>query len=206
MKLYLQGDRGKALCEHCQQVVGITYSRRDVPFSDGNGQAREILVGVCDLCATVVAIPPQSTPAIKEARKQSLTSIEARLPAVYLDVLDAAMHSVAEDAGVQMRKLFFSYYFSAPAGPCLERVHHGFAAYLAEQAEARQLPAVHAMKRLSLKVNHYVAEDFARLLETTRMTQTELLKSLIAQIRLDVLEGGNPAVIADLRQLARLGL
>nr|BFD40151.1 hypothetical protein FFPRI1PSEUD_16500 [Pseudomonas sp. FFPRI_1] len=206
MKLYLQGDRGKALCEHCQQVVGITYSRRDVPFSDGNGQAREILVGVCDLCATVVAIPPQSTPAIKEARKQSLTSIEARLPAVYLDVLDAAMHSVAADAGVQMRKLFFSYYFSAPTGPCLERVHHGFAAYLAEQAEARQLPAVYAMKRLSLKVNHYVAEDFARLLEATRMTQTELLKSLIAQIRLDVLEGGNPAVIADLRQLARLGL
>ncbi|MGE8415270.1 MAG: hypothetical protein ACN6QY_23200 [Pseudomonas sp.] len=206
MKLYLQGDRGKALCEHCQQVVGITYTRRDVPFSDGNGQAREILVGVCDLCATVVAIPPQSTPAIKEARRQQLTSIEARLPAVYLDVLDAAMHSVAEDAGVQMRKLFFSYYFSAPAVPCLEQVHNGFAAYLAEQAEARQLPAVHAMKRLSLKVNHYVAEDLARLLQTTRMTQTELLKSLIAQMRLDVLEGGNPAVIADLRQLARLGL
>ncbi|MEN5093399.1 hypothetical protein ABE458_22130 [Pseudomonas protegens] len=206
MKLYLQGDRGKALCEHCQQVVGITYTRRDVPFSDGNGQAREILVGVCDLCATVVAIPPQSTPAIKEARRQQLTSIEARLPAVYLDVLDAAMHSVAEDAGVQMRKLFFSYYFSAPAEPGLEQVHEGFATYLAEQAKARQLPAVPAMKRLSLKVNHYVAEDLARLLEATRMTQTELLKSLIAQIRLDVLEGGNPAVIADLRQLARLGL
>lgn len=206
MKLYLQGDRGKALCEHCQQVVGITYTRRDVPFSDGNGQAREILVGACDLCATVVAIPPQSTPAIKEARRQQLTSIEARLPAVYLDVLDAAMHSVAEDAGVQMRKLFFSYYFSAPAEPGLERVHEGFAAYLAEQAKARQLPAVQAMKRLSLKVNHYVAEDLARLLQATRMTQTELLKSLIAQMRLDVLEGGNPAVIADLRQLARLGL
>ncbi|AZD06812.1 hypothetical protein C4K26_1392 [Pseudomonas chlororaphis] len=206
MKLFLQGDRGKALCEHCQQVVGITYIRRDVPFSDGHGQAREILVGVCDHCATTVAIPPQSTPAIKDARKQQLTSIEARLPAVYLDVLDAAMHSVAQDAGVQMRKLFFSYYFSAPAASGLEQVHSGFAAYLAEQVEARQLPAARSMKRLSLKVNQYVAEDLARLLETTRMTQTELLKSLIAQIRLDVLEGGNPAVIADLRQLTRLAL
>lgn len=206
MKLYLQGDRGKALCEHCQQVVGITYTRRDVPFSDGNGQAREILVGVCDQCATTVAIPPQSTPAIKEARRQQLTSIEARLPAVYLDVLDAAMHSVAEDAGVQMRKLFFSYYFSAPLVPALEQVHDDFAQYLAQQTEVRQIPAVNAMKRLSLKVNHYVAEDLARLLQATRMTQTELLKSLIAQIRLDVLEGGNPAVIADLRQLVRLGL
>lgn len=212
MKLFLQGDQGKALCEHCQQVVGITYARRDVPFSDGHGQAREILVGVCDHCATIVAIPPQSTPAIKEARKQQLTAIEARLPAVYLDVLDAAMHSVAADAGVQMRKLFFSYYFSAQAepgaqdAPCLERVHRGFVAYLAEQAKVRQLPAAHLMKRLSLKVNHYVAEDLARLLEATRMTQTELLKSLIAQIREDVLEGGNPTVIADLRRLARLAL
>ncbi|MCY7259132.1 MULTISPECIES: hypothetical protein [Pseudomonas] len=206
MKLFLQGDRGKALCEHCQQVVGITYLRRDVPFSDGNGLARDILVGVCDQCATTVAIPPQSTPAIKDARQHPLTSIEARLPAVYLDVLDAAMHSVIQDAGVQMRKLFFSYYFSARVAPCLERVHSTFTAYLAEQAEARQLPAVHSMKRLSLKVNHYVAEDLARLLQATRMTQTELLKSLIAQMRLDVLEGGNPAVIADLRQLARLGL
>ncbi|ROL83445.1 hypothetical protein BLX41_00530 [Pseudomonas protegens] len=206
MKLFLQGDRGKALCEHCQQIVDITYLRRDVPFSDGHGLARGILVGVCEQCATTVAIPPQSTPAIKEARSQQLSSIEARLPAVYLDVLDAAMHSVAEDAGVQMRKLFFCYYFSAPARPGLEQVHEGFAAYLAEQAKARQLPAVQAMKRLSMKVNHYVAEDLARLLQATRMTQTELLKSLIAQMRLDVLEGGNPAVIADLRQLARLGL
>ncbi|MGE8354598.1 MAG: hypothetical protein ACN6P5_29085 [Pseudomonas protegens] len=212
MKLFLQGDRGKALCEHCQQIVGITYLRRDVPFSDGHGLARDILVGVCNQCATTVAIPPQSTPAIKDTRQHQLTSIEARLPAVYLDVLDAAMHSVVQDAGVQMRKLFFSYYFSAQAGPAahgthgLERIHRSFATYLAEQAKARRLPDAHSMKRLSLKVNHYVAEDLVHLLKATRMTQTELLKSVIAQIREDVLEGGNPAVIADLRQLARLGL
>ncbi|AUF97195.1 hypothetical protein CXQ80_15820 [Pseudomonas sp. 02C 26] len=34
-----------------------------MPFSDGQGQARDILVGVCSGCETVVAIPPQSTPA-----------------------------------------------------------------------------------------------------------------------------------------------
>jgi len=70
MKLLFEGDQGKALCEHCQQVVTTTYVRRDVPFSDGQGQAKEILVGVCDDCDTVVAIPAQSTPSIKEARKR----------------------------------------------------------------------------------------------------------------------------------------
>ncbi|VVP16091.1 hypothetical protein PS862_03605 [Pseudomonas fluorescens] len=67
MKLLFEGDRGKALCEHCQQVVTTTYVRRGVPFSDGQGEAKQILVGVCEGCDAVVAIPAQSTPAIKEA-------------------------------------------------------------------------------------------------------------------------------------------
>jgi hypothetical protein len=67
MKLLFEGDRGKALCEHCQRVVTTTYIRRSVPFSDRPGEAKQILVGVCEGCDAVVAIPPQSTPAIKEA-------------------------------------------------------------------------------------------------------------------------------------------
>ncbi|WP_236692884.1 hypothetical protein [Pseudomonas sp. 10-1B] len=78
MKILLEGDSGKALCEHCQAVVPTHYVRRDVPFSDGQGMAKDILVGVCTRCDGVVAIPPQSTPAIREARKQQLKSIEAR--------------------------------------------------------------------------------------------------------------------------------
>lgn len=67
MKLLFEGDRGRALCEHCQRVVTTTYIRRSVPFSDRPGEAEQILVGVCEWCDAVVAIPPQSTPAIKEA-------------------------------------------------------------------------------------------------------------------------------------------
>lgn len=205
MKLYLQGDRGKALCEHCQQVVGITYTRRDVPFSDGNGQAREILVGVCDQCATTVAIPPvdpgdqgSAPPATDLHRGAAACGLPRR--AGRRDALGGRGRRGADAQAVLQLLL------QRPLVPALEQVHDGFAQYLAQQAEVRQIPAVNAMKRLSLKVNHYVAEDLARLLQATRMTQTELLKSLIAQIRLDVLEGGNPAVIADLRQLVRLGL
>lgn len=208
MKLLLEGDRGKALCEHCQQVITTTYVRRNVPFSDGRGEAKDILVGVCDVCDTILAIPAQSTPAIKEARKQQLTPIEARLPAVYLDVLDSAMFSVTQDAGVQMRKLFFSYYFrelvTAKASQSLHRVHCEFHQLLTQQMAARDLAPSHSMKRLSMKVNHYVADDFSILLETTHMTRTDLLKSVICQIQVDVVGNRNPTVISDLQRLARV--
>lgn len=211
MKLLLEGDHGKALCEHCQQVVSTTYVRRNVPFSDGHGEAKDILVGVCDVCDTIVAIPSQSTPAIKEARKQQLTPIEARLPAVYLDVLDAAMFSVTRDAGVQTRKLFFSYYFrqlveAKAAATSLHRAHCEFSRALTKQMTARDLLPSHSMKRLSMKVNHYVADDFIILLEVTHMSRTDLLKSVICQIQEDVIEERNPVVISDLQRLTRVAM
>lgn len=212
MKLLFEGDHGKALCEQCQQLVTTTYLRRNVPFSDGHGEAKDILVGVCQVCHTVVAIPAQSTPAIRESRKQPLTSIEARLPAVYLEVLDAAMHSVSKEAGVHIRKLFFSYYFRAlaervaTAAAGLHRVHEAFSQALEEQLSARQLPPSLSMKRLSMKVNPHVAEDFSVLLQATHMTQTELLKSVISQIQADVLEAANPVVIGELQRLTRVAL
>lgn len=70
MKLFLDGDCSKALCSHCAKVVKTVFVRRDVPFSDGEGMAKNILVGVCDVCNAVVSIPAQSTPAIAEARKR----------------------------------------------------------------------------------------------------------------------------------------
>lgn len=61
-----EGDGGKAICFHCKDIMPITYLYRDVPFSDGSGMVRNILVGVCNCCDSVISTPSQSTPAIKE--------------------------------------------------------------------------------------------------------------------------------------------
>nr|WP_314877471.1 hypothetical protein [uncultured Pseudomonas sp.] len=210
MQIHFEGDTGRALCEHCQALVAFVYRRRDVPFSDGQGQARDILVGVCSGCETVVAIPPQSTPAIRDARKQQLKSIEARLPAVYLDVLDAAMHEVSSDAGVSLRKFFLGYYFQALAqtddAAGLQAAHQAFVLALDEQLHKRALAAPAATRRLSMKINPHIAEDFMALLQRTQMSQTELLKSVIARIRADVHEVRNPQVIGELRKLVYLAV
>jgi hypothetical protein len=65
MKVFSEGDSGRALCEDCRAVVPTHYARRDVPFSDGRGVAEDILVGVCTHCDTVVAIPPEATLALQ---------------------------------------------------------------------------------------------------------------------------------------------
>ncbi|MCC9006471.1 hypothetical protein [Pseudomonas putida] len=210
MKILFEGDSGKALCEQCQAVVTTRYARRDVPFSDGKGVARDILVGVCTRCDGVVALPPQSTPAIHEARNQQLKSIEARLPAVYLDVLDAAMHAVSREAGANLRKLFLAYYFQQLAqvqqGGQLQAAHQTFVQALDEQREQRGLARSSATRRLSMKVNPHMAQDMLALQQRTGVNQTELLKAVIALIQADVLEERDEEVILALQRLARLAL
>jgi len=210
MKILLEGDAGKALCEHCKAVVQTHYVRRDVPFSDGQGMARDILVGACSQCDTVVAIPPQSTPAIREARKQQLRSIEARLPAVYLDVLDAAMHAVSCEAGASLRKLFLAHYFQMLVqnhqSEQLQPAHQAFIEALEQHRQQRGLAASSSTRRLSMKVNPHMAEDFMALQQQTHMNQTELLKSVIARIQSDVLEARDQHVIHTLQHLARLAM
>lgn len=66
MKPYQEGDNGRAICGHCEKLITTTFMRRDVPFSDGKGISKAILVGVCDTCSQVVSLPAQSTPAIRQ--------------------------------------------------------------------------------------------------------------------------------------------
>ena len=82
IKLYEEGEKSKAVCDHCGQLVSTTFARRDVPFSDGKCEVKNILAAVCDVCGEVAAVPAQSTPAIREARRKEVKPIEAQLPAM----------------------------------------------------------------------------------------------------------------------------
>ena len=66
-KIYNIGDKGKAACDKCGKFTPITYCLRDVPLSDSSyGIVDNILVGVCDICDSVITMPNQSTPQVKE--------------------------------------------------------------------------------------------------------------------------------------------
>jgi len=200
MKLYEEGERSKAICGHCKRLVGTTFRRRDVPFSDGKGQARNILAAVCDLCDEVVAVPAQSTPAIREARHKEVRPIEAQLPAIYLDVLDLAAFMIDSASSTEFRKVLMTLYL------------HRFAS--GEYPRARLIKAHQsaierfkerrgtARRRLSLKVTPRIAEDLKTLVHETTLSQTEVIKSVIYQIQSDVIEAQKPALLKELGALS----
>ena len=70
MKVYEAGEKSKAICESCGALVSTTFANRDLPFDDGEGVVKDVLASVCDQCGQVVALPAQSTPAVRQARSQ----------------------------------------------------------------------------------------------------------------------------------------
>lgn len=69
--LHTEGEKSFAICSFCFAITPTTYRRRDVSFGDGSGQVKDILVSVCDICGSIVAIPAESASAIREARPKA---------------------------------------------------------------------------------------------------------------------------------------
>lgn len=202
MKIFQEGDKSKAFCHDCAAMVGTTFTRRDVPFSDKSGMAKNILVGACDSCGQTVSIPAQSTPAISKARKEALASIEANLPAIYLDVLDYAVHTIDNHASTDFRRVLLTYFFHKAAldarAPAKLRASHKKA--MALFPETRGL----ARRRLSMKVPFRVNEDLEKLSKSTELNTTELIKSVVFDIRTRVLDQPKPGFMQELRALSAI--
>ena len=66
MRIIKVGEQQKAACQYCESFQTVTFGLRDVPFSDGTGMAKKVLVGICDKCDGVALMPHQSTPAVKQ--------------------------------------------------------------------------------------------------------------------------------------------
>lgn len=200
MKLYQDGDSSRAFCSHCAKVVKTVFARRDVPFSDGKGAAKNILVATCEQCDAVVAVPAQSTPAIAEARKRELVSLEASLPAIYVDVLDLATHRISPHLSSEFRKPLLSYFFHLLAHKTtsvkqLKRAHEMTLLMFPEKRGG-------AKRRVSLKVSTLVAEDVNWLIDATDLNTTDLIKSVVYEIRKQVLDAPKPKYIRDLQAIA----
>ena len=223
MKFYVEGDKSRAICSYCEGLVETTFARRDVPFSDGQGLAKGILVAVCDQCGAVVGTPAQSTPAIKAAREAAVVPIEARLPASYFDRLDQVMHVITSAAATKHRKMFLSLYIdylarrersgkggvftlreSERCAVSEERLSYWPALYIFKASP--DVKAKEESKRLSLKLNAHIADELATLQLHTQLSQTDLLKSVICQMQEEVVFRPNEDLIKELTVLARVAV
>lgn len=200
MKIWEEGDRSKAACEHCKAVVTTTFMRRDFPLNVPSMRVKNLMVGVCDRCGATVSIPAQSTPAIARARKEEPLSVEANLPAIYVDVLDCAAHHIDSTASIDFRRILLTYFIhkaaeDARSGPKLKKSHERAMVKYPEKRGA-------ARRRLSMKVPGRVSLEFKNLEMRTNMNTTELIKSVVYDIHETVLNNPKPAVISELRILS----
>jgi hypothetical protein len=198
MKLFRAGEKSKGICEHCHGVVDATFHYRDVPFSDGNGVVKDILALVCDTCDEVIATPAQSTPAIKAARETAVKSIEVSLPASFLEALDLAAFRIDPDATTEFRKRLLAYYIhraaenEQPAALLTDRI--------ARNRERFDIDA--PKRRLSLKVTPRLNGEIDKIIERSKLTKSDLIKSLVMQIDEDILQPKSPHNMKELRRLA----
>ena len=199
MKLHQDGDKGRAICRHCESIVDTTFKRRDVPFSDGIGMARDILVSVCDICQETVGIPAQSTPAINAARKIAEHPVEAKVPPVFVDALDLACFELSKDATPDLRKRLITFYIHKYASGDFKP---NDLSSLLEQSD-KIFPTRRGVsgKRLSFKVDSTGADEINSLLTLTRLKKTELLKSVIFKIKEDILDRKGKKVFPELKSL-----
>ncbi len=197
IRLFHEGDKSQAICPHCRKRVGTTFARRTVPFSDGRGTVKDLLVAVCDECDSVVATPAQSTPAIQDARKRAVKPIEAQLPAIYLDVLDYAAYQVDLNNTTEFRKILMALYLHRyatgeyPAAELREACLGARKTYKEQRGAAR--------RRLSLKVTARTAQNLKQLARDTDMSQSDVIRSIIYRIQADVLDARKPALMRELK-------
>ncbi len=205
MKLFIDGEKSRAICSHCKDMVPVTFMRRDVPFSDGKGAAQDILVGVCGVCDQVVSIPAQSTPAISESRKKALKSIEVRLPAIYLDVLDLAAFTLEPESSPDFRKDLICYYIHDLAQDP-NRIQRLFNAHKLSVVNFSSKNIKIPSKRLSMKVSEKLKTELRSLEDETELSTTELLKSVVCDIQREVLEKPRSSKIKTLQFLASVAV
>jgi len=198
MKLLRAGDKGQGICDHCKGIVEATFQYRDVPFSDGKGVVKDILALVCDTCGEVIATPAQSTPAIRTARETATKPIEVSLPAPFIETLDLAAFRIDPQATTEFRKRLLAYYIHRAAET--DHPPEQFADRIARNAGRFDGSA--PKRRLSLKVTPRLNDEINKITKRSNLTKSDLIKSLVMQIDLEILQPKSPANLGELRRLA----
>ena len=178
MKIFKVGESQKAACEKCQSFENATLELRDVPFSDGTGIVKKVLVGVCDKCDSVNVLPHQSTPAVKKQYEAKRKPVEVRLPSHLIDILNLATNEIGAETDFVPSLL--KYYVHALAKD--EVSSFKINSYLKED-----LALGKSNKRLSLKGRN-ISEELEELKSKFHIkSTTDVLKGVILKINEDLL-------------------
>lgn len=192
MKILKVGDTQKAGCFQCKKIMPATFQRRNVPLSDGSDIVKDVLVGVCDQCDSVILLPSQSTPVVKKALEKQRRPIEGRVPSHMIDILNNA--SFAIGATADFNSSLIKYYIHALS---TEKISSkAINKYL-----NKELYKGASDKRLSIK-GRMVVDEIDTLKNKTSIFETSsLLKGVVLKIHDDILIHKKKKIIDQLKTI-----
>lgn len=193
MKILKVGDTSKVACNHCQSFESVSFQLRNVPFSDGSGVVNNVLAGVCTKCDTVAVIPSQSTPAIKKQLEKQRSSIESRIPAHLIDILNLASYELS--GSIDFVPNLMKFYIHALSINEIKLPDSPLSILTSELAKGK------SQKRLSIK-GKMIANDIEGLKKIINTKRTsDLLKIVIFKIYDDVIIKKDHKQISNLKNM-----
>lgn len=193
MKILKVGDTTKVACNHCQSFEYATFKLRSVPFSDGSGVVNNVLAGVCDKCDTITVIPSQSTPAIKKQLEIQRRSIESRVPAHMVDILNLASCEIS--GSIDFVPNLIKFYIHALSVSDITLTDSPLDILKSDLVKGK------SQKRLSIK-GKMIANDIEVLKDIIKTPKTsDLLKIVISKIYDDVLIKKDKKQILNLQHI-----
>lgn len=205
IKLHAPGDKSRAICPHCSKVVSTTFLYRDVPFDDGSGTVKGILAAVCDNCHSVVAIPAQSTPAIRRSREAAEIPMEVILSAPEVEILDAAAFQIDPQATSRFRKSIFTYYVGRlERDPKqLEAARRDLEKWVLVSKQRRSSrQTIIPNRRLSFKLAPRTEQKIEFVLRKTGWNRTSLMRGVLMMVEREVLEKKSRRRLQELEEIA----
>ncbi len=195
MRIVKEGDKRQVICHNCGRSEA-TYSLRNVDFSDKSGTVKNILAAVCNKCNEVVSIPAQSTPKIKAEYNKIKASVEVRVPAHFLDILNVATQKINPALDDNFNRSLILYYLHALNTGRYEQ--NGLSDFLnTDFAKAK------ASKRISMKINANQLEEINSIMERQNLKKnTDVIKAVILKINEDIVQNDKPEQLSELRNVA----
>jgi hypothetical protein len=198
MDFYKEGDKAKAICEHCKKVVPTTFKVRRANLKDGDATliVPDVLVSVCDECDKIAGVPQQSFAAVAEVRKKTeKVSIEVRLARHHLDVLNNVLEKIGIRATADLRSHLLRYYLASinMKDSNLKRLKHNLDSDLFRGKFSKN-------NRLSIKINDDLKTNIDLLMGKSKMSKTELVESMIVDAKDEVLDHPDKKRIEELKK------
>lgn len=198
MEIFKEGDRSRAICSHCKKQVTTTFKVRTTAIKDGGVSYKvpDILVGACDICDSVVSVPQQSFAAVAEVRKKAeKETLDFRIPRHLLDVLNNSIIVLGVETSSDLRSQLLRLYIASVSEnqKQREKLKHNLKSDLLKGTFKRS-------NRLSMKVNSQLETRFDEIRKSSGLKKTEVIDSLIVEVKNDILDKKNPARFEEIKR------